>query len=71
MVDLPGSHKDMRNFARLAKLPAWSRDPITTWTAAEARAFLDGAKQDPLYPAFVFLLLYGLPSRRSSRAPLA
>ena len=50
----------MRNVARLAELPAWSREPITPWTAPEARAFLDAARQDPLYPAFVFLLLYGL-----------
>jgi integrase len=50
----------MRNVARLAELPAWERKPITPWTAAEARAFLDAAKDDPLYPAFVLLLLYGL-----------
>ena len=30
------------------------------WNVAEARAFLDAAKNDPLYPAFVLLLLYGL-----------
>jgi integrase len=50
----------MRNVARLAELPAWTRQPITPWTAAEARSFLDAAKDDPLYPAFVLLLLYGL-----------
>jgi integrase len=50
----------MRNVARLAELPAWERKPITPWTAAEARAFLAVAKDDPLYPAFVLLLLYGL-----------
>jgi integrase len=50
----------VRNVARLAELPAWERKPITPWTAAEARAFLEAAKDDPLYPAFVFLLLYGL-----------
>jgi integrase len=50
----------MRNVARLAELPAWERKPITPWTAAEARAFLAAAKDDPLYPAFMLLLLYGL-----------
>jgi integrase len=50
----------MRNVARLAELPAWERQIITPWAAAEARAFLDAANDDPLYPAFVLLLLYGL-----------
>ncbi len=50
----------MRNVARLAELPAWERKPITPWTVAEARAFLDAARSDPLYPEFMLLLLYGL-----------
>lgn len=50
----------MRNVARLAELPSWERQPVMPWTAAEARAFLDAAKDDPLYPAFMLLLLYGL-----------
>ena len=50
----------MRNVARLAELPAWERKPITPWTVAEARAFLDAASSDPLYPGFMILLLYGL-----------
>jgi integrase len=50
----------VRNVARLAELPTWERKPITPWSAAEARAFLDAAKKDPLYPAFMLLLLYGL-----------
>jgi integrase len=50
----------VRNVARLAELPTWERKPITPWTAAEARAFLDAAKDDPLYPAFALLLTYGL-----------
>jgi integrase len=49
-----------RNVARLAELPTWERKPITPWTAAEARTFLEAAKDDPLYPAFVLLLVYGL-----------
>jgi integrase len=50
----------MRNVARLAELPAWERQDITPWTADEARAFLAAARDDPVYPAFVLLLLYGL-----------
>jgi integrase len=50
----------VRNVARLAELPTWERNPVTPWTVAEARAFLEAAKNDPLYPAFVLLLLYGL-----------
>ena len=50
----------MRNVAHLAELPTWERKPVSPWTAAEARAFLDAARDDPLYPAFVLLLLYGL-----------
>jgi integrase len=50
----------MRNVAHLAELPTWERQPITPWTTQEARAFLEAAKNDPLYPAFVLLLLYGL-----------
>jgi integrase len=49
-----------RNVARLVELPAWERQPITPWSAAEARAFLDVAEKDPLYPAFLLLLVYGL-----------
>ena len=50
----------MRNVARLAELPGWERQPITPWSADEARAFLAAAADDPLYPAFLLLLLYGL-----------
>ena len=50
----------MRNVAHLAELPAWERKPSPPWTAAEARAFLDAASDDPLCPACVLLLLYGL-----------
>jgi integrase len=50
----------MRNVARLVELPGWDRQPIVPWTAEEARGFLAAAHDDPLYPAFVLLLLYGL-----------
>jgi integrase len=36
------------------------RQPIRPWSAAEARAFLGTAKEEPLYPAFMMLLVYGL-----------
>jgi integrase len=49
-----------RNVARLVELPAWQRQAIVPWTADEARGFLIAARRDPLYPAFVLLLLYGL-----------
>jgi integrase len=50
----------VRNVARLAELPEWHRGTIRPWTAAEARGFLSAARPDPLYPAFVLLILYGL-----------
>ncbi|QFY05287.1 tyrosine-type recombinase/integrase [Nonomuraea phyllanthi] len=49
-----------RNVARLATLPAIDSKRNQTWTADEARAFLRAARSDPLHPAFVLLLLYGL-----------
>jgi integrase len=50
----------VRNVARLAELPEWHRGTIRPWTAIEARGFLSVARRDPLYPAFVLLVLYGL-----------
>jgi integrase len=49
-----------RNVARLAELPAWEPREIRPWSADEAMAFLQAARPDPLYPAFVLLLLYGM-----------
>ena len=49
-----------RNVARLVKLPTYDPDEIAPWTAAEAKRFLEAARDDPLYPAFLLLLLYGL-----------
>jgi integrase len=49
-----------RNVARLVELPEWQRGTIRPWSAAEARRFLSVSKTDPLYPAFVLLILYGL-----------
>ena len=49
-----------RNVARLVELPEWRPGPVRPWTADEARRFLAACKPDPLYVAFVLLLLYGL-----------
>jgi integrase len=49
-----------RNVARLVELPAWEPSVVVPWSPAEALAFLRAAIDDPLYPAFVLLLLYGL-----------
>ena len=49
-----------RNVARLVELPPWLPAEVVPWSAAEALAFLAAAKRDPLYPAFVLLLLYGM-----------
>jgi integrase len=49
-----------RNVAQLVELPAWEPNVVVPWTPTEALAFLQAAIDDPLYPAFVLLLLYGL-----------
>jgi integrase len=49
-----------RNVARLVELPPWEPAEVIPWSAAEATAFLAAAAGDPLLPAFVFLLLYGM-----------
>ena len=49
-----------RNVARLATLPPAPAARIQPWSAEEARAFLTAARPDPLFPAFVLLVLYGL-----------
>jgi integrase len=49
-----------RNVARLVELPEWRPGTVRPWTADEARRFLAACKPDPLYVAFVLLLLYGL-----------
>ena len=49
-----------------ATSPAWSSCPpgnrgiVVPWSSAEALTFLSAASDDPLYPAFVLLLLYGM-----------
>jgi integrase len=48
-----------RNVARLVELPTWEPGAVRPWSADEAMAFL-AARPDPLYPAFVLLLVYGM-----------
>lgn len=48
------------NVARLATLPPARPQRNRPWSADEARRFLDCARGDPLYPAFVLLLVYGV-----------
>ncbi len=49
-----------RNVARLVELPEWQRTTIRPWTVDEAKRFLAAARSDPLYAAFLLLILYGL-----------
>jgi integrase len=48
------------NPARLATLPTAPASRNRPWSADEAHQFLTVARNDPLYPAFVLLLVYGL-----------
>ncbi|WP_285577335.1 hypothetical protein [Actinoallomurus iriomotensis] len=41
-------------------MPAPPPKKVKPWTADEARAFLAAARNEPLYPTFVLLLVYGL-----------
>ncbi|MFB4301101.1 tyrosine-type recombinase/integrase [Actinomadura sp. NTSP31] len=50
------------NVARLTTLPPAPAHKSKPWTADEARAFLRAARNEPLYPAFVLLMVYGLRS---------
>ena len=49
-----------RNVARMAELPGWEPGEVRPWSPDVALAFLRVARPDPLYPAFVLLLLYGM-----------
>lgn len=50
----------IRNVASLVELPKWEPPEIQPWTADEAKRFLEAARIDPLYPAFLLLVMYGL-----------
>jgi hypothetical protein len=56
----------VRKLPRLVELPHWQRGRIRPWDAGEARAFLAAARPDPLYTAFVLLILYGRGAGRCS-----
>ncbi|WP_184814568.1 tyrosine-type recombinase/integrase [Actinophytocola algeriensis] len=49
-----------RNVARLVRLPTYYRPKIQPWTPDEAARFLTGARTDPLFPAFLVMVIYGL-----------
>lgn len=49
-----------RNVARLVELPRYRAKEAQHWNTEEITRFIDGAKTDPLYPAFLLLALYGL-----------
>jgi integrase len=48
------------NPARLATLPTAPTARNRPWSADEAKRFLTVARNDPLYPAFLLLMVYGL-----------
>jgi integrase len=48
-----------RNVARLVHLPSNESQEVRPWTAEEATQFLRVTRDDPLFPAFALLLLYG------------
>ncbi|MFC3997861.1 tyrosine-type recombinase/integrase [Nocardiopsis sediminis] len=48
------------NPARLVTLPAEDPERMRPWNADEAKRFLEYARSNPMYPALVLMLLYGL-----------
>lgn len=50
----------LRNVARLAQVPQYKPKEGKYWESDEAIRFLEAAKADPLYHAFVLIVLYGL-----------
>jgi integrase len=46
--------------ARRTELPGSEPRELQPWSMGEALSFLQAARPDPLYPAFVLLLLYGM-----------
>lgn len=49
-----------RNPARLVDLAPYVTRRVKPWSLDEASQFLEAARTDPLYPAFVLSILYGL-----------
>ncbi|MEV6831171.1 site-specific integrase [Amycolatopsis sp. NPDC051102] len=51
----------LRNVAKLAEVPeSYKPNEGQYWTTEEALAFLEAARSDPLYHAFILISLYGL-----------
>jgi integrase len=50
----------VRNVARLVVMPRYKPTEAEHWDFDETLRFLEAARSDPLYPAFVLLVLYGL-----------
>ena len=50
----------LHNVARLAEMPKYKPNEGQYWTAQEVVSFLRAAQSDPLYEAFVLVVLYGL-----------
>jgi integrase len=50
----------MRNVARLVDLASYKSKKVQPWSIEEATQFLGAAESDPLYPAYLIALLYGL-----------
>ncbi|WP_159025315.1 tyrosine-type recombinase/integrase [Streptomyces pluripotens] len=49
-----------RNVARLVQMPKYKPKEAEHWTTEEAARFLEASRPDPLYPAFLLLVMYGL-----------
>jgi integrase len=50
----------IRNVASVTKIPPYHSKEIIPWSKAQVQQFLAFAKDDPFYPLFVILALYGL-----------
>lgn len=50
----------IRNPARLTVLPTYDADENEPWSPEEARKFLVAAQSEPLYPAFLLVLINGV-----------
>ena len=60
-----------RNVAQLVQIPKQRRRRPVPWTSEEARCFLESARSssDPLYAAYVLVLVLGLRKGRFSAFP--
>lgn len=49
-----------RNVARLIAIPSWERKEIRPWSVDQAARFLASTADEPLHPAYLLTLLYGM-----------